>query len=186
MAANKMIKHLKNRLQNEDAFASLEAVSLFIVVTVLVAFTLGVFGILHTAILQSIASRNYAFETFRHRTNLTYFRDAAPTIADGIPLILYFGGSSGTDNYRIHAVVSDDDENDSSQMLVTARAISMGRLTPQKGNDSTTEHDKISAAANLAPGQRNGNGGNGAPVEVNPVWIKTQYGICLNASCGGS
>jgi hypothetical protein len=28
--------------------------------------------------------------------------------------------------------------------------------------------------------------GKNTTLSVNPIWIKTQYGICLNAACGGS
>ena len=41
-----------------------------VIFVMLMSFGMGLFGVVHTAILHSIAARTYSFETFRQRTNL--------------------------------------------------------------------------------------------------------------------
>jgi len=68
---------LNNRsvLYDERGMAVFEIIPILVIFVVLINFSLGFFGIVHSGILSSIAARNYAFETFRNRANLNYFRD---------------------------------------------------------------------------------------------------------------
>jgi hypothetical protein len=59
---------------NQKGIAMFEAVVLMIVFAVIVTYSIGFFGAIHTGIKNSIASRNLAFETFRNRSNLSYRR----------------------------------------------------------------------------------------------------------------
>lgn len=64
---------LKLKKLNNSGFAALEVVAIFAVVMILFNFGLGFFGVIHTGILKSIAARNYAFETYRFKSNLDFF-----------------------------------------------------------------------------------------------------------------
>ena len=72
----KSIKHLRN----EKGMATIETIPLIMIFVVLLCYEFGVFGVIHTGIMQSISARAYAFETFRNRSNLTYFRDTPTTL----------------------------------------------------------------------------------------------------------
>jgi flagellin-like protein len=164
-----------NLIQNESGFSSIEAVILMIVFTLMVSFTLGTFGIIHTGILHSISARNYAFETFRHRATLTYLRDAPQ---DG-----KFSGSPpqyySFSNYRLHGVVSETAPSGSVK-YPSERPITKAKESDEKGR-SIAAHDAVAGNGDLkSPGQRYGAHDEDG---VNPVWIKVSYGICLNAVC---
>ena len=158
----------KTGIHSEKGMATIETVALLVIFVMLIGYTFGAFGIIHTGILNSIAARTYAFETMRNRSNVTYFRD--------IP---------GGDNHhfarigaRIHTIKSESDTT-SPNFPATERAMQMGLGgTASLGRDDATIH--MQKIPNLVPGRRN------TQVEVNPVWIMTQYGICINAKCGGN
>ena len=150
--------------------ATLEALPLVIVFVVLMAYMFGAFGVVHTAILNSIAARNYAFEIFRHRANLVYLRDSTPAAAP-----MFFLPSVGN---RVHAI--DNEDNDGSWgdlFFATERRLAMGIQTGDEARTSETMHNET--VFSVTPGAQN------SSIGVNPVWIMSQYGICLNARCGG-
>src|ERR1700690_3071313 len=62
-------------LQSQSGIALLETIPLLVIFVVLMTFGMGLFGAIHTAVLNSIAARTYSFETYRQRTNLYYFRE---------------------------------------------------------------------------------------------------------------
>ncbi len=148
--------------------ATLETIPLLFVFLVLLGYAFGFYGVIQTGILQSIAARNYAFETFRHRANLNYHRENVPDMLEM--------ASAGT---RLHRIISERSP-DADAAYATERPIS--RFLANASNSSGT------AAANanihnvevykIQEGRRN------QTVSVSPVWVKSQYGICLNANCG--
>ena len=150
-------------LRNEKGSAMIETVPLIVIFVVLVSFGLGFFGIIHTAILQSIGARTYAFETFRQRTNLNYFRENG----SGLSRPLNFSRKQ----WRYHAV---NHETDSRELFVaTARPIALGRGVAASEVSVDTHNQQI---FNLQPRNER--------VSVNPAWVMVGYGICLNPSCG--
>lgn len=74
-----MIKRPCHVHNNQKGLATIEALPLVVVFVVLITYGLGLFGFVHTAILHSIGARTYAFETFRNRTNVSFFE-----IKDGV------------------------------------------------------------------------------------------------------
>ncbi len=166
-----------NRHLNKSGFSSIEALVLMVCFTLMVGFTLGVFGIIHTGILHSIGSRNYAFETFRHRTNLSYLRDADPKgVAAPDSLDSYTSTPTAKgQNFRLHFNVSEYVEDNKTQP--SERPISKGK-TLDAVNRTDAFHVQISNEANLVAGKRYNNQDG-----VNPAWIKVAYGICMNANC---
>lgn len=162
-------------ISNKKGMAMIELLPLMLTFTLIMNFAFGFFGVIHSAILNSIACRNYAFETFNSRTNLIYFRDS-PTGVN--PAYAKMGS-------RFHAVLGDDTpptSGSSSNYYATRRPIDFIGETEDTGtlanlhNDSNSELNRI---LTLPEGQRYEGEG------VNPIWIKTQCGICLNSGCGG-
>ncbi len=153
-----MIK--QTHINNQKGIATMESTLLLAIFVVFMTYCVGFFGVVHTGILNSISSRAYAFEIFRNRTNLTYFRD----VAGNEPLEQF-----NRIGYRAHGVLSEKASGEQT-WFVTERKIAMGRESPevtaQRNADNFTQ-----TRARETTG-------------VNPVWIKTTYGICLNTQCG--
>lgn len=154
-------------IKNEKGFAVIESISLLFVVLVLFFYSMGFFGVIHTGIIQSIASRNYAFEIFRHRSNLWYFRQNS---ANGMRYHDFKNRLHGTNN---EAALSGY----SSLQYATERRVAMFKGEVEPMGRSSNEHSQ--ADSGVRPGERN------TSISLDPVWIKVQYGICLTADCGG-
>ena len=162
MKATKRSQHLKNN----RGMASIEATVLIVLFTSMLYYTFGFFGVVHTGIVHNIHSRTYMFETFRHRTNLMYFRSNRAQN----PLHYYEIMT------RLHGINTDSEAN-ASQQVATERSISMGAELNELGRKSSTHNRDV---FNRVPAS-----GRNSSVSVNPVWIMTMYGICLNSRCGG-
>jgi hypothetical protein len=156
---------LKQRLKNQKGIATMESTLLLTIFVVFMTYCIGFFGVVHTGILNSISARAYTFETFRNRANVTYFRDSLDQIV--IEHYARFG-------YRAHAVLSEKAPRgqSGSEWYVTERSIAQGRESPPVNRrPNPNQMDQLP--------KRETSG-------VNPVWIKTTYGICLNERCGDS
>ncbi len=152
---------------SEDGTAILECIPLLFVFVLFIGYSFGSFGVIHTSILNSIAARNYAFETFRHRTNLIYQRDTKN------PVSLYYYGSHN----RVHLIQSESNDNSPSAFYATERSLAMGipSARPLHRTDSIYHATKV---YEIVTGVQN------QDKEVSPVWVMTQYGICLDINCG--
>lgn len=160
-------KKYSKRKKQERGFATIEALPLLVVFVVLISCGIGLFGAIHTAILYSIAARTYAFETFRNRTNLNYFRDN--------------GSIEHTKRYgiRYHAIAPGIG---GSRFNATGRDIDFAGALPnlEEGSISPQEHNV--GIFNIS----GRNGPTGVGIESNPIWVKIGYGMCLDATCGGN
>ena len=154
-----------NPLQNEKGLASIEATVLSVLFVSLLYYTFGFFGVVHTAILHNIHSRTYAFETFRHRANLMYFRSNNGTVLHYYDI-----------NSRLHGV-NTDSRRSASRQVATERPIIMGQEVGEQSRQSSVHNRDI--YNRVQTGDRN------QAVSVHPVWVMTMYGICLNLQCGG-
>ncbi len=128
---------------------------------VISSYSIGFFGIIHSAIKNSIAARGLAFETFRNRANVTYWRD------NRSDLIAHYK-SKGYRNHLINSETAEGAAGAESVNYATARQIAYVR-NPEF--------------------QRSNISGEGLPSgletqEANSVFIKVKYGMCLNAACG--
>lgn len=142
----------------------LETVPLLVIFVVLMSFSLGFFGIIHTATLHSIAARTYAFETFRQRTNLNYFRENGSGV--GRPLTYQLKG------WRLHAVHSEQDSG--ADFEASLRSLTIGTTSePQEATNQEVHNQQIYGI--LPRNER---------ISVNPAWIMVGYGICMTAQCG--
>lgn len=157
---------IKKPLKNQKGMAIIELIPIMIIILLLFNFSLGFFGVIHTGILNSMAARNYAFETFRHRSNLTYMREGVK----GGDIVSY-----KNEGMRLHATVSENKKTD-DLFVATPRPIDfLGNYGLSAG--SAEIHNN--GIYNVVDGKRYTAGGG-----VAPVWVRPQYGICLNAKCG--
>jgi hypothetical protein len=153
----------KSSLRNEKGMAIIETLPLLVLFIMLTGFGLGLFGVIHTATLHSIAARTYAFETFRNRTKLDYYREDGSGLDEP-----YFLGKKG---YRYHAVQNEGDPR--LEFVATTRALTYGRDLAEAKAPELVHNQGI-----FNMDKRN------EKIAVNPVWIMVAYGICLNAQCG--
>ncbi len=155
-----MIMNKRTKKQNMKGIATIEAALLLSIFVVFMTYCIGTFGIIHTGILNSISSRAYAFETFRNRTNLKYFRDSAG--AEFAQTVKY--------GVRAHGVV--DENEDLAQWSVTYRDLAKGRDVASERIRAEIDYENL-------------NDGRKERGRASPVYIKTVYGICLDFECGG-
>ncbi len=157
-------------IKNNKGMAALEMIPILLVIVLFVNFSIGFFGVIHSGILNSIAARNYAFETFRNRSNLTYFRNNNP---GGDRQVHY-----ARTQLRLHGIVSEKgvENNADTRWKVTTRVIDFMNFDKRVElvGDAATHNSRTREV----PVGRN------TAIAVNPVWIKTLYGICLTAGCG--
>lgn len=170
-----MLKRTKksSRFNNEKGMAVFEMIPIIVVIVLFVNFSIGFFGAIHTGILNSIAARNYAFETFRNRSNLNYFRNNV--------------GLSSTNSkvnyvdmqFRTHAIASDKKAG-TSTWFATTRLIDFMNTSKRAADvvgNTSAEHNRSVRGLRETRNET---------VGVNPIWLRTVYGICLKSQCGES
>lgn len=182
----------KNK-KSEKGMAIIESLPVLFMLVLVFNFTLGFFGAIHSGILNSIASYNYSLETFRFRSNLVYFRPGGDTT------------NYAKSQNRVHGTVQDGSEDSGDNKIedkkwpATMRGITFNYKSDsadrnlasiQNGKNSKigmleSSHDfktspldgdiwSIKAKSVPTAGQA---------AQTARVWIKTVYGICLNAEC---
>lgn len=165
--------------------AFVEAIPVLFMLVILFNFSLGFFGALHSGILNSIASYNYTMETFRFRSNLIYFRP-------GGELSHYANAMN-----RVHGVVADGTDNsdiNKKDWPATVRAIAFKntgddytrtdlKINPETevkrsfAGHASDSHNVWHIKSNYEPASLDDS------AKTPEIWIKTVYGICLNAEC---
>ena len=162
-------------LQNEKGMAALEIIPVVLIVVLLLSFSFGFFGVIHTGILNSMAARNYAFETFNHRSDLRYRRSTVGPSSDisKIEKDYYY-----KDGFRIHAIVSDRRPKGQDTAIATSREIAFGwEIGKPDTIDNPGFHNKAVLEIKDDGTRYTTTAGS------NPVWIQTSYGICLTQKC---
>jgi hypothetical protein len=151
---------------NQKGLAMIEIIPLLVIFILIVNFALGFFGFIHSGILNSIAARNYAFETFRNRADLNYLRDIT-----GSDVVSY-----RKTGLRYHGI-SKENASGSQEWQVTERFL---RFTDTRANseiEGREDHD--TKVKTISDGSRASERVQG----VSPGWVRVIYGICLNAKC---
>lgn len=169
-------------LKKQDGVASVEMVPILMLFALLFNFTLGFFGIIHTGILNSIAARNYAYETFRQRVNLTYLRDI-----EGSSAAAEVNNRYTINHFRFHGIISGTGAGANAEdWYVTQRPMKFTDLSALQSEGTSSDHltlvrtiQSTGKVSDIFTGKTAGDGKNG----VDPVWVQTIYGICLNAIC---
>lgn len=158
-----MLKKNIKKLNKERGSAIVETLPLLIIFMTILGNIWGFFMAVHSGILSSIGARTYAFETFRNRTDLTYFRDQQTS--NGSP-------SPATINYyktkvRVHAVTKASRASSGFKPMT----IDYGRFSPTQSNnpDKITSH----SIKNIFYEKERREG-------VKKIWLRSSYGICLN------
>lgn len=164
-----------SRSSSQIGISTVELIPVLLVFVLLFNFVLGFFGVIHSGILNSISARNYAFETFRNRSNLNRFRDDFENANESITF--------NQVGFRYHSVIVEGAPPGSGgdpDWYVTSRPI---KFTDQNQGigDSTDIQDHSRVQEIQDPGKAKDvydeDGGLGS------IWIKTVYGICLNHRC---
>lgn len=175
----------KNRRfkKSEKGMALIESIPILFLMAVILNFSLGFFGAIHSGILNSIASYNYSLETFRYRSNLMYFRPGGDV-----------NNNYKLTNNRVHGTIKEgsevDDYNEDQKWATTVRSITFNNSL--SGSKFCDTEDCRQYEDNPDPGSKNlwKTNSQYTPDSNNSVltpriWVKTVYGICLNADCGG-
>lgn len=159
-------------LNNNKGNAIIEIIPVLMIFMLIVNFSLGFFGLIHSGILNSIGARNYAFETFRNRSNLNYLRDTATS------------DSSFTytkSQQRFHVIKNESTPVAADKFYATRRPIQFSEVRAvANAKGSPSEHEK---GKQIREGRRASEAG--IDEGVNPAWIRSNYGMCLVAACGG-
>ena len=170
----------------QKGVAIFEMLFLILVFVILFGLTLGFWGAIHTATLQSIAARHYSFEIINNRTHFEYHRDWNLFSSPPSPghmlgttppnLKGRYHGDLGMRLFYISGV-----ENMPKRPTVTTRGLNffkeIDRDTAASLKGTTIEvHEKGTAFHKNIFNQKQGS--------VNPLWLMTGYGICLEHSCG--
>lgn len=154
-------------INNEKGMAIFEMIPIIIVIVLFVNFSIGFFGAIHTGILNSIAARNYAFETFRNRSNLVYFRNVS-----GSRQVNY-----ADVQFRTHAISSEKKTGGDTSWYATTRVIDFMNFQKRAADQVGTGAGEHNKNVRELRDSRN------ETVGVNPIWIRTVYGMCLTAQC---
>ena len=173
-----MLKISAKILKSNRGNSMIEIIPVLAIFILLVNFSLGFFGVIHSGILNSIAARNYAFETFRNRAGLRYLRD----IEDSEATFTYTQNQG-----RFHAITNErkTDGSSDTRFIATRRSIQFNLLamsediTPDERLGTPTDHN--TKVKTIAEGARASDVG--VDEGVDPVWIRSSYGICLTAAC---
>lgn len=169
----------KRKQKNNRGSALIESIPVLFMIVIVFNFSLGFFGAIHSGILNSIGAYNYTMETFRFRSNLMYFRP---------------GG--GTANYsksmnRVHGVIGDGykkSDFDKGRWPATIRRIVLSTKGTNVGDGASSAnlHSKSnrsgvwSIISGSAPQDEDDS------PKIPEIWVKTVYGICINADCTAS
>jgi hypothetical protein len=154
-----MMKRLNKK--NEKGFAILESVVFMMAFVILAAYSIDLFSIVHTGIVDSTAARTYLFETLQHRSNINMLRQGNE----------FNPNNSGYDrtldyttmHFRFNVVHSEaQDSNDSVGAKIVGRTITQAESTGHNVSDP-----KLDSQSN----------------KTNIVYLKNGYGICLDSVC---
>jgi hypothetical protein len=173
-------RNSKTQKHGERGFASIETTILMFSFFVILSYTVGTFGVVHSGILNSISARAYAFETFRQRANVTYFRDED------------VGGakcSFKNIGFRTHGISVDGQTGDSKEWLASPRSISAFGIGDNfdPGDRSTREGPVTRPlTATIESQMLKSLNDKKSEDQAAVVMIKVMYGMCLNSSCGGA
>ena len=172
-------------IKNKKGLVILEAIPIIWVMFVLMGATLGSWGIVHTAVLNSIAARNYTFFLFNNRADLSYLRDFSETNEYRSAKLAmnftnrYFKGNRGKG--RRFSYINKENPGGTNKAHPTQRPVSFGDNLQSDINDNdsgeilstSADHNQIHRLVPLGRNKK----------KVKKAWIMVGYGICLCATC---
>ena len=163
----------KSYFNNVRGMAIIEILPIILVMFVLMGAALGSWGLVHTAILNSIASRHNSFFYFNNRSDLSYLRDFGSSYRG-----LSFIDSFYRDQKNRFAYITSENALQDAGTKATLRFVDFknpGATCKDQGSKCLqgSKHNEI---YNEVLPQR-------TDKLVSPAWIMVGYGICLNADC---
>lgn len=169
---------MKNK-KNQKGMAVIEAIPVIFMLILVFNFSLGFFGAIHSGILNSIGAYNYTYETFRYRSNLMYFRPGVDNRNYSLSL------------NRVHGIVKDGSEadldEDKSVWPTTVREITFSSVKINPALNKETESDRKYSGRTSRDNIWFANSiytpDSTKSILTPRIWIKTVYGICINADC---
>lgn len=187
-----MLKPITRKRQfkeSEKGMAIIESIPVLFMLVLVFNFSLGFFGAVHSGILNSIGSYNYAVETFRFRSDLMYFRPGS---------VGHYKAASN----RVHGTVKEGTEStseeDKERWPASVRPITfnyspanaeknLSQAISQAGGYETTDrtYGNRENADNIWRARSDYTPDEGRSIQTPRIWVKTVYGICINADCGG-
>ena len=167
--------------KKQKGMAVIEAIPVLFMLVMVFNFSLGFFGAIHSGILNSIGSYNYAMETFRYRSTLVYFRP-------GVKEKNY--KSSGN---RVHGITKDGSEQAANEAKgswpVTFRAITFNYVKedPSRNvagiSESERKYGGRTSRTNIWFATSEYTPDESGSIQTPRIWLKTVYGMCINADC---
>lgn len=176
--------------KTEKGMALIESIPVLFMLVVVFNFSLGFFGAIHTGILNSIGSYNYAMETFRFRSNLMYFRPGTESPSHYLKAqnrvhgVIQDGSSASAKEEKsvwpatIRPITFNFNKNDSKRGLAGAGG-DAGQICDDEGCrtfNKSGEDNIWNANSEYIPQE-------GKTIHTPRIWVKTVYGICLTADC---
>ena len=173
--------------------AMVEILPLLVVFITFFGLFIGLWGGVHSGILQSIAARHYAFEVINNRTHSEHHRDWNPGANAGTGL-MFSSSTPSEEKYhgllgmRLFAVVT-------KQTIANPEELAENRGL-NFFNDIDRNYDEhpggiLSSSQTDSANNYNSRAGFLEDMElfietplVNPIWLINGYGICLNSCCG--
>ena len=176
-----------------SGIAMVEILPLLVVFIAFFGLCIGLWGAVHSGILQSISARHYAFEVINNRTHPDHHRDWDPALSgDG----KMFGSPSDSNKkyhgdlgMRLFAVVTKQATNDPEE-FVENRGLNFFSDIDRSYDEEPggiLSSKKTEGANNYGPARVGFLEEEKSFVQappINPVWLLTGYGICLNLCCG--
>ena len=178
---NKLLRRNNSICWKIKGMAMLEILPIILVMFTLMGATLGSWGLVHTAVLNSIAARNYSFFYFNNRSDLSYLRDMGAETGSYNRL-----SRAGQKFYRAQSnrfafITSENHDSGSGKgsSQATLRFVDFKLPAANCQGDSNcltqAEHNAIHGPT-IHANQHN-------KKLVSPAWIMVGYGICLSAAC---
>ncbi|MYE07281.1 MAG: hypothetical protein F4X95_00780 [Oligoflexia bacterium] len=177
---------LYHPFRGKRGMAMIEVLPLIWVMFVLMGATLGSWGIVHTAVLNSIAARNYTFFSFNHRSDLSYLRDFGqadyPGVSNATSAVFFrrdnSGGSVTGTGRRFSFIGSEDHPSGADKTTATLRRVDFrkGQYTSGDRSHFLADPEHTNIVGLIEPKNEN--------KKVGPAWVMVGYGICLDEKCG--
>lgn len=157
----------------QRGLSNVEMIPVLLLFALLFNFTLGFFGVVHSGILQNIAARNYAFETFRNRSNLNRFR---PQVDINNAKIVF-----NRVGFRYHSVRTEGGGSDTDSWFATARPIRF--IAANQSDPDETQMSDHSLVNQIKDPGKASDVYTGEDGGLDTVWVKVIYGICVTHNC---
>jgi len=179
-------KNMKNTLKNKKGIVMLEAIPIIWIMFVFLGVTLGSWGIVHTAILHSIAARNHTYFMFNQRSDLSYLRDFTDIEYDkggkfSFKVVNRYYRKEGEDGVGMRYLFIQS-RGGSGETRATLRRVDF-RQPPDSIKEASDSEKFISDSQHTEIKSTVGADRNDE-AKVDPAWIMVGYGICLESSCG--